>query len=465
MLDFKRTLRIKILNQPGIFGKVTDTVGSFGGSLGNISIIRMGHKYRIRDLEIYTMTQNQFEEILWKLRDIKEIKILEVFDDVLKNHKGGMIEVKNKVKFDDIEDLRNYYIPGIAEVAALIEENKEKVYEYTNVGNVVGVVSNGTSLLNFKKAAGPEATYTVMEGLAAVINKFSDVSAMPFVINTENIEEFINTVKNIYKSFGMIILEDISSPASIEIEEGLQGLDIPVIDTNRYGNAIVTLSALINIAEKVNIDLKNSKVGIIGFGSKSIGICRMLKAYGIEEIIATDVKEDAVGRMAKYGAVPASFNEVMNKANIIIAASRIGGLIKFGMVKPNQIILALSKPTPEIEPEIAMKAGALYAVDGKKLSPLLAVPGLIKGTMLARAKTITENMMITAAETIAHLAGTDSILPELFDKGLHEKVAEAVKQAAIDEGAANLWEIDIEDEKDDSAQNLLNSLSEDWTVS
>ena len=465
MLGFKRTLRIKILNQPGIFGKVTDTVGSFGGSLGNINIVRMGHKYRIRDLEIYTTTQNQFEEILWKMRDIKEIKILEVFDDILKLHKGGMIEVRNKVNFDDIENFGKYYIPGIAEVASLIEEDKEKVYEYTNVGNVVGVVSNGTSLLNFKKSACAEATYTVMEGLAAVINKFSGVSAMPFVVSTENKEEFVNTVKNIYKSFGMIILEDISSPASIEIEEELQGLGIPVIDTNRYGNAIVTLSALINIAKKVNIDLQNSKVGIIGFGSKSVGICRMLKAYGVEEIIAADLKEDAVARMEKYGAVPASFNEVMNKSNIVIAASRVAGLIKFGMVKQNQIILALSKPNPEIEPEIAMKAGALYAVDGKKLSPLLAVPGLIKGTMLARAKEITTQMMITAAEAIAQLAEDGAILPQLFDKDLHEKVAEAVKQAAIDDGMANLWEIDIEDEKDDNAHELLNSLSEDWAVS
>lgn len=465
MLDFKRTIRIKILNQPGIFGKVTDTVGSFGGSLGNISIVRMGTKYRIRDLEIYTMTQNRFEEILWKLGEIKEIKILEVFDDILKLHEGGMIKVKNTVKFDDKEELAKYYIPGISHVAELVNEEPQKVYEYTNVGNVVGVVSNGTSLLNFKEPAGPEATYTVMEGLSAVINKFSGVSALPLVVNSQNIEEFIATIKNIYKSFGMLILEDISSPASIEIEEGLQGLDIPVIDTNRYGNAIVTLAALIKISEKVNIDLRNSRVGIIGFGSKSVGICRMLKAYGVDEIIACDTKEDAKERMEKYGAVPVSFNEVMNKANIIIAASRVGGLIKFGMVKPKQIILALSKPTPEIEPEIAMKAGALYAVDGKMVSPLLAIPGLIKGTMLARSKKITENMMITAAQEIAALAGDGKILPELFDKGLHEKIAEAVKQAAIDEGAANLWEIDIEDEKDEDAQNLINSITEDWMVS
>ncbi|OQA11719.1 MAG: NAD-dependent malic enzyme [bacterium ADurb.Bin363] len=300
-----------------------------------------------------------------------------------------------------------------------------------------------------------------MEAISAVLNQISSIEAVPLVLDTENKEEFINTIKVIHKNFGMIIIEDVTSPQSIEIEESLQDLKIPVIDTNKYGNAVVTLAGLMNIAKKEDIDLRNSRVGFLGFGSKASGITKLLKAYGVKEIKAYDIKEEPQDRMNKLGVkVEKDINDLMQSVDIVIGTSRIGGLIKFGMVKKGQIILALSKPEPEIKPEIAMKAGAKYAGDGRLINPFLAIPGLIKGTLEAKAESVTIKMMIEAAETIASYVKAEDILPGMFDEGLHEAVAAVVKRTAVEEGVAHLREFEIEEDIKDKADDIFEKIKE-----
>lgn len=450
MINFERiirVIRVKVLNKPGTLSKAIEIIAANDVNLGDIKVVRIGNRYITRDITVYTKTPHQFEKLLEEIKVTPNIKFIKSFDETYKAHEGGLLETKSKVKIDSVSSLEKFYLPGIARVAESIDEDHDKVYEYTNIGNTVGIITNGSALLNFKNSSS-ESTYAVMEAYSAVLSETIGVSPVPIVIETKDKEEFINVVKNVYKSFGMIVLEDLSSPGSIEIEERLIAeLGMPVIDANQGGNAVATVAGLINIAKKNNINLKNCKVGFIGFGTKAHGIHKLLKAYGIDEMSAFEIKEEAVDRMKKVGVkIEKDINEVMAKSDIVIGTSRIGGLIKFGMVKKGQIILSLSKPEPEIIPEIAIKAGAMYAGDGRLINPLLVIPGIVKGTMNARAKKITLGMMIEAANKLAELALPEEILPNVFDEGLHSKIAEAVRQAAIDEGVANLTESELEDD-------------------
>ncbi|NLK62528.1 MAG: NAD-dependent malic enzyme [Fusobacteria bacterium] len=454
----ERVVRIKISNVPGAFGKIANVIGQNEGNLGDIKLVRMGKKYVTRDITVYTKNLLYFNKIIEEIGQIQGIKVINHFDNILREHEGGLIEVKSKVKIDNVEKYEKYYMPGMSAIAKSINEDRDKIYDYTNIGNTIGLISNGSTMLDFDDP-NEEATYSVLESRAAVINELTNISAIPIVLSTKDKDSIVKTIKNIYKSFGMIIFEDLNSEDSFTIESELSELGIPVVDTNKTCNGIVTLAGLINISELNSVDLSKSKVGFLGYGSKASGINMLLKAYGIKERIGFDIREYSKKRMQVENIeIKNSINELMEEADIVIATSRKAGLIKFGMVKKGQILIMLSKPKPEIEPEIAIKAGARYATDGKIISPLLVIPGLVKGCLLSRAKKLTFNMMLAAAEKLADLAVEDSVLPGIFDKGIHEEVCNVVRQAAIEDGVACLEEIDIEDEVPKDIEDIFESI-------
>lgn len=456
-----KVIRIKILNKPGTFGKVADTIGSNGSNMGDITVIKRGLRYITRDITVHSKSPAQFENLVKELEILEDIKIIKTFDEVFGAHEGGLIEVKSKVEIKTRADYEKYYIPGIAKIAKIIEEKKEKIYEYTNYGNTVAVITNGTAVLNFNQDIKAETSYSVMEAICSVLNEVGKVSAIPLVIESKDKDTVVETVKKIYKSFGMVALEDISSPESLYIEKNLKGLGIPIIDINKYGNAIVTLAALINISREVGISLYKSRVGFIGFGSKSSGIKELLEAYGIEEMIAYDIKEEAIGRIkAANVEVAENLNDLMERSDIVIGTSRNGGLIKFGMVRKDQVILSLSKPEPEIKPDIALKAGAKYAGDGRLITPMLALPGLIRGTLEARTEDVSVGMMLGAAEKLSEICKEGEILPSIFEEGLHDKIAAIVKRIAVEEGKANLAEQEKEEENLEEPETVFKTIRE-----
>jgi len=464
MINFEkiiRVIRVKVLNKPGMLSKVIEVIAANDVNLGDIRVVRIGTRYITRDITVYIKTPHQFEKLVEEIKATPDIKFIRSFDETYKAHEGGLLESKSKVKIENMSDIEKYYLPGIARIAESISQDRTKVNEYTNILSTVGVITNGSALLNFKDSSS-EAAYSVMEAYSAVLSEFVAVSPVPIVIEAKEQDKFVEVVKNIHKSFGMIILEDLSSPGSVDIEERLkEELSIPVLDGNQHGNGIVTFAGLINIAKQVNINLKESSVGFLGFGSKANGIHKMLKSYGVKEIRAYEIRPEAIERVKKVGIENVSdLNTLMEKSDIVIGTARIGGIIKFGMVKPGQIILSLSKPEPEIKPEIAMKAGAKYAGDGRLINPLLIIPGIVKGTLSARAGKVTMGMMMEAANKLADLALPGEILPNIFDEGLHDKIAAAVKQAAIDEGVANLNESETDDDKSekDKAQDIYDKI-------
>ncbi|OQY10542.1 MAG: hypothetical protein B6I28_00820 [Fusobacteriia bacterium 4572_132] len=443
-----KVIRIKILNKPGAFGRIADVVGQNGSSIGDIKLVRRGNKYIIRDITVYSKSPKQLEKMRKDLDKVENIKIIKVFSEISKLHEGGMLKTKSKVKIKNNSDLEKYFLPGISSIANTINGNTKKVYEYTSLGESVGVVSNGSTLLNFNECK-PETTYSILESASAVLNETVGVSAYPIVINELEKNKFINVIRSIHKSFGMIVIEGMRLSDNIEIEEKLKGLDTPILDANKYGNGMVTLAGLINIAKKIEINLRKSKIGFLGFGSKASGITELLQAYGVDKIYAADISEESKKNMKHYKVIELqNEREIMQKADIVIGTSRIQNLIKFGMVKKRQVILALSKPEPEIKPEIARKAGAVYAGDGHLLNTMLVIPGLIKGILETRAKTVTIETMLTVAEKLAEITPIDRILPNVFDNNLHEEISKVVRQSVKDEGIDNLFEEELEEEND-----------------
>jgi len=222
---------------------------------------------------------------------------------------------------------------------------------------------------------------------------------------------------------------DLASSRSwrIEQEHKLRArLDIPVLHDDQHATAVVTLATLLNAARMTNVALEKQVVGIIGLGAAGLGIARLLRAFGVDRMIGTDLRPEATGRLAAMGGQGVALPDLMKRADVVIATTGHKGLISEDLVRRGQIILALSNPDPEIEPALAQQAGAKIAADGKSINNVLAFPGLFAGAMRARAHAFTDEMLLAAARTIAKAAPEGQLVPDPLVSTLHEEVAAAV---------------------------------------
>ena len=378
--------------------------------------------------------------------------IMDYKKESLKLHEEnkGKFSVKSKVSVKNKEELSLAYSPGVAEPCLRIKEDKENVYRYTSKGNMVAVVSDGSAVLGLGNL-GPEASLPVMEGKAILFKEFANIDAVPIVLNTQDTEEIIETVKRISPAFGGINLEDISAPRCFEIEERLKAeLDIPVFHDGQHGTAIVVLAGLINALKIVDKKVEEIKVVVNGAGAAGIAISKLLIKYGIRNLILVDSKGSVYsGRdnSNKYKEEVALVNldnekgslvEAIVGADVFVGVS-LAGLLGSEMVKTmnkDSIIFALANPEPEIMPPEAKEAGARIIATGRSDFPnqvnnVLAFPGIFRRALDSRAKKITEEMKIAAAETIAEIVGNerreDYIIPDPFDKRVVLEVSKAIK--------------------------------------
>jgi malate dehydrogenase (oxaloacetate-decarboxylating) len=370
-----------------------------------------------------------------KINALDNAKIIGKSDRVFDRHKGGKIEMVSKVPLDAIQQLRDLYTPGVARVSLAIQKDPAKAYEYTNLGNTVGIVTNGTAVLGLG-AIGALAGLPVMEGKSMIYSKFVGLSGIPILLTDTSAKKIIETVLAIESSFGAIHLEDIAAPECFEVEEELiKRLGKPVLHDDQHGTAVVTLAALISATRRVDRDLKSCVVGQIGLGAAGIGIVRLLSQYGVKSVLGADRREEALSRVEKMGGKRATLEQVMQQADIVIATTGVKGLILPAMVRKGQVIFALSNPEPEISARMALEAGAAYATDGRSVNNALGYPALFRGALDARAKRFTDAMYFAAAATLAELAPAEELLPDPLDKTVHTAVADAVKDAAISSGA------------------------------
>jgi len=353
-------------------------------------------------------------------------------------HDGGKIAVHGTREIRNVQDVRDVYTPGVARVSSAIAASPELATRFTSIGRSVAICTNGTRVLGLGDI-GPLAAMPVMEGKSLFYAQLVDVSATPILLDTKDVDEFVETVVRIAPGFGGIHLEDISAPECFEIERRLiEALPAPVMHDDVHGTGVVTMAAAIAACRQVDIRLDAAVVGQIGLGAAGYGIATLIHDAGVRRVLASDPSERARAQAAARGIEIATLERVMAEADVVVATSGVPGLITPGMIRPGQVILALTNPVPEIEPDDALAAGAAFAADGTSVNNVLGYPGIFRGALDAQASAINLEMKRAAAWALAGLTVESELVPDVLDRSVHESVAAAVRQAAIDSGVARL---------------------------
>ena len=365
----------------------------------------------------------------------------------------GKLETTAKSKVNSREDLSLAYTPGVAEPCRVIARDPEAVYKYTIKQNTVAVVSDGSAVLGLGNI-GAKAAIPVMEGKCVLFKEFGDVNAFPICLDTQDVDEIVETVVRIAPIFGGINLEDISAPRCFEIEEKLkQRLDIPVFHDDQHGTAIVVLAGIINSLRVVGKKKEDCRIVVNGAGSAGVAITKLLLRYGFPNITMCDKVGILKKGMDGLNWMQEQMMEVTNLegrtgtlADALVGADIMVGVSAPGIVtkemvstmNKDAILFAMANPIPEIMPDEAKAGGARIIGTGRSDFPnqvnnVVIFPGIFKGALEGRATAITEDMKLAAATAIADLVPPeklcdDFILPEAFDPQVSEIVSQAVKK-------------------------------------
>ena len=366
-------------------------------------------------------------------------------------------ELKTDIKNTD--DLATVYSPWVAEPCRAIADDPENAYNYTIKANTVAVISDGSAVLGLWNI-GAKASLPVMEWKCALFKKFAGVNAFPIVLDTQNTEEIIQTVKNIAPGFGGINLEDISAPRCFEIEERLKAeLDIPVFHDDQHGTAIVCLAGLINALKITNKKKENIKVVVNGVWAAGVAITNLLLKYGVSDIVVVDSSGTIFAGREWLNPTKQMLTNVTNTACILDPGSKecihgglseavkwrdlfiwvsVAGALTSDMVESmnkDPIIFAMANPTPEIMPDIAKSAGAKIIATGRsdfpnQINNVLVFPWIFKWALQNRVSQITDDMKISAAIALADSVenpSVDNVIPNPFQPGIADIIAESVK--------------------------------------
>jgi malate dehydrogenase (oxaloacetate-decarboxylating) len=430
------TYRVQIRHRPGQLAQIAGEIGEHDGLIGDVVTVKLGREATVREMTVEVRDDDHAESIAEALDAIDGVEVLWHRDRALMRHEGGKLSVESRISVRTLQDTRDIYTPGVARVSSAIADDPAQLARYTMVGRTVAICTNGTRVLGLGDI-GPRAAMPVMEGKAVFYRQFAGLSAMPILIDTDEVDTFVETVKLISPTFGGIHLEDISAPECFEIERRLiEELSMPVMHDDVHGTAVVTLAAAIVAARQVDLELRQATVGQLGLGAAGLGIAGLMVEAGVERVIASDPDEASHEPARERGIEIVEMDEVMSEADVVVATTGQPGLIEGDAVRDGQVILALTNPDPEIRPDDALEAGAAYAADGSIVNNVLGYPGIFRGALLAGAEDIDLEMKLAAARAIADLAERSELVPDALDPNVHEHVAEAVKYAAEQSGAA-----------------------------
>ena len=441
-----RTIRVRNQQQLGLLAHMVTAISNLGGTLGDIQLLNETSRSVIRDITVYGDDEAQLQKFVDAPTAIPGTKILEVRDEVLELHQKGKIAIRSRVPLDSMTTLRRVYTPGVAEVSLKIAADPSLARLYTSISHMVAIVTDGTAVLGLGDI-GPLAAMPVMEGKAMLMESLVGLSGIPILLNTKDPDEIVAAVIAISPTFAAIQLEDISAPRCFDIEARLQAkLDIPVMHDDQHGTAVVATAALTNACRQAGIDLSTARIGQIGLGAAGFAIAQMLMRLTGKPVMGADLQEQALKHLEAAGGQASNLKEIMAACDIVIATTGASGLIKPEMVREGQIILALSNPNPEIDPDVAMEHGAAFAADGKMVNNVLGFPGIFRGAVDAAAQRITHEMLVAAAQTIADMTPQGDLVPSPLDKAVHRAVARAVAKKAIEQGIARAEFVPYADE-------------------
>ena len=435
-LDY--TYRIQIPHRAGQLATVAGTIAEGGGLIGDVTTINVGRETSMREITLEIEDRDQAERIIGMLNELDGVRVLWARDRALLKHEGGKLVIESVHPVRTVQDMRDVYTPGVARACQAIVEDPSLASELTMIGRSVAICTNGTRVLGLGDI-GPVASMPVMEGKAVFYHQLAGISAMPILVDTKDVDEFVETVVRIAPTFGGIHLEDISAPECFEIEARLiEALPQPVMHDDVHGTAVVTLGAVLVACRHAGLELEAEVVGQIGLGAAGFGIAALMVDARARRVLASDPNPLSHERARAKGIEITDMQTVMDEADVVVATTGVPGLIDPETVRDGQVILAITNPYPEIEPEDALAAGAAFAADGKSVNNVLGYPGIFRGALLSGAKQINPQMKIAAAEILASLTTEDELVPDALDPNVHLQVADAVREAAIASGAARL---------------------------
>ncbi|MBP2475039.1 malate dehydrogenase (oxaloacetate-decarboxylating) [Crossiella equi] len=448
------TVRLEAPPSSSAAGDLASAVGRVGGVITAFDVVESHNDRVIVDITCNAIGANHVNDITEALSLVPGVKVRKISDRTFLIHLGGKLEIASKIALRNRDDLSRAYTPGVARVCQAIASNPEDARRLTIKRNTVAVVTDGSAVLGLGNL-GPAAALPVMEGKAVLFKKFADVDAWPVCLDTQDTEEIIRAVELIAPVYGGINLEDIAAPRCFEIEARLrEKLDIPVFHDDQHGTAIVVLAALRNALRVVGKDITDTKIAVCGVGAAGSAIIRLLLKQKPGDIVAVDV--DGIVHPGREGMDPnlqwvadntnarkvsGTLHDALVGADVFIGVSapNLFGAEQVATMADNAIVFALANPDPEIDPLEAQQHAAVVATGRSdypnQINNVLAFPGVFRGLLDARAKGITDDMLVAAANAIADVVEPERlnasfIVPSVFDTNVAPAVAEAVRKAA-----------------------------------
>jgi malate dehydrogenase (oxaloacetate-decarboxylating) len=459
--SYSLTVRVSIVNRPGMLGRVAMAIGDAGGDIGAVDLVETRPDRVQRDITINARDSAHGQQIVARVRRVAGVRVVNASDRTFLLHLGGKIGVHNKVPIRTREDLSMAYTPGVARVCLAIREDRQRAFALTIKHNAVAVVTDGTAVLGLGDI-GPEAALPVMEGKAMLFKEFGSVDAFPICLATKDPDKIVETVKLIAPAFGGINLEDIAAPRCFEIEERLRkDLDIPVFHDDQHGTAVVVLAALLNALKIVRKDLRRLRVVVTGVGAAGTATVKILLASGVRDIVGVDehgilhpARRPPLDPMKRWVAgatnprgLRGGLTEAIAGADVFMGLS-VPGILTVRHVKTmarNPVVFAMANPDPEIRPEDAERHVSVIATGRSdypnQINNVLCFPGFFRGLLDSGARTVNDEMKLEAARALAACVGPSElseeyIIPSVFNKRVASAVAQGVARAAHATGTA-----------------------------
>ena len=449
------TVRLELPARSTAVSELTHAIEHAGAIVTALDVTASGVDRLQVDVTCATRGGEHVPEVIGSLRALTGVTIGKVSDRTFLMHLGGKLRIESKVPIRNRDDLSLVYTPGVARVCLAIAENPEDARRLTIKRNTVAVVTDGSAVLGLGNL-GPLAAMPVMEGKAALFKRFADIDAFPICLDTQDVDEIVETVIRIAPVFAGINLEDISAPRCFQVEERLrEALDIPVFHDDQHGTAIVTLAALTNALKVVHKELAQVRLVMSGAGAAGTAILKLLLAAGAQDVVVCDV--DGVVHTGRPGlpeslhwtakntnprGVTGSLKDALAGADVFVGVSAPGILTgaDIATMAEDAVVFAMANPVPEVDPVDASQHATVVATGrsdfANQINNVLAFPGVFRGLLDAQSKTINTEMLLAAAYALAAVV-TDSernaayIVPSVFHPDVSNVVAAAVHQAAV----------------------------------